>query len=339
MSSTMHPTKLLICLIMALGYSQSPVHGQTQPSAPAPKIKFDETKFSFGRVLAGTKIYHEFTFTNVGDAELVISNIKPTCGCTIFTEWSKNVPPGGKGTIPMEFNSTNMKGVVQRNTIVHSNDPATPVSVLSIDGVVWQYVEVSPNIALIHMPPYTDQNFSTTLKIINQVEEPLKLEAPVCSSSEFKARIEEVTAGKEFNLIIDTVPPLPAGNLRGMITVDTSSKEVPQLKIPFLAISQPDVVVYPPQMFLPAVPPDFPEPYIITVRNQSPDPITVTNLSCDAPASTVEIREIVPGKEFHLVVAFPDDLRAIPGKTFTISADTSSPKFPKISIPVAFAGQ
>lgn len=332
-------TALLLAVWIGAGLSalMSQAAPAKQDSAPAPKIHFSDAKFEFGRLLAGEIVKHEFAFTNTGDAELVISNVVPACGCTSLTEWTKNIPPGGKGMIPLQFNSTGILGLVNRSVAVSSNDPEQPTVVLMLEGVVWQQVEVRPNMALIQMPPDGSQQFSTTLKITNQMDAPMKLEAPVSSVPQFRARIEELAAGKEFNLIVDTVAPLPPGNIQGTITIATSSKEMPQLSIPVMALAQPMVLVSPTQMFLPAVPPDSPQPYIITVKNQSPNPITVTNAACDAPDTTVVIRETVPGKEFELVVAFPKDMKAIPGKTFTISADTSSPNFPKITIPVGFA--
>lgn len=334
-------TNAALLLAAWIGAGLTPLFSQAEPakkeSGSAPKIHFNEAKFQFGRLLAGEIVKHEYTFTNTGDAELVISNVVPACGCTSLTEWTKNIPPGGKGMIPLQFNSTGMLGPVSRSVAVYSNDPDQPAVVLILEGVVWQQVELRPNVALIQMPPNGSEQFSTTVKITNQMEAPMKLETPVPSVPQIRARIEEVEAGKEFNLIVDTVPPLPPGNLQGTITIATSSKEVPELSVPVIAIAQPDVIVSPAQMFLPAVPPDFPEPYIISIRNQAKDPITVTNGACDAPDTTVTIREKVPGKEFELVVRFPDDMKAIPGKTFTISADTSSPKFPKITIPVGFA--
>ena len=341
---THHPRKLsaaALFLAAWIGAGLTQLNAQAglakKDSTPAPKIRFNEAKFEFGRLRAGEIVKHEYTFTNTGDAELIISDVVPACGCTSLTEWTKNVPPGGKGMIPLQFNSTGMLGPVSRSVAVSSNDPDQPTVVLILEGVVWQQVEIRPNVALIQMPPDGSESFSTTLKITNQMDAPMKLEAPVSSVPQFRGRIEEIEAGKEFHLIVDTVPPLPAGNINGTITIGTSSKEVPGLSIPVMAIAQPMLLVSPAQMFLPAVPPDLPEPYIISVRNQSPNPMTVTNAACDAPDTTVVIREKVPGKEFELVVSFPKDMKAIPGKTFTISADTSSPDFPKISIPVGFA--
>jgi len=333
--------KTILFLTVGLSIGIASLFGQTQPAkeaaAPAPKIQFDEIKFDFGRLLAGGALKHEFTYTNAGNAELVISNIVPACGCTSIVEWTKNIPPGGKGKIPLEFNSTGMSGAINRSVAVHSNDPTQPVAVLLVAGVVWQHVEVSPSMALIQMPPNGSQNFSTTLKIVNQMEEPLKLESPVSSVPQFHPRIEQVTAGKEFHLIIDTVAPLPRGDIQGFITIATSAKKMPVLNIGVLAIAQPEILVSPAQMFLPVVASDVPEPYIITVRNQSPDPITLTNAACDAEGSTVVLRETNPGREFELAVTFSAKMKYVLGKTFAITAETSLPSQPKIRIPVAFA--
>lgn len=337
----MHPIKSIIFYTALFGFGHGLLTAQAQSpkeaAAPAPKISFAEPVHEFGRLLSGGVFKHEFGFTNTGDSELVISNVVPSCGCTSLSEWTKNIPPGGKGTIPLEFNSAGMLGPVNRSVAIHSNDPAQPVALVMVSGTIWQPLEVHPSMALIQMPANGGQNFSTTLRLVNQTDTPLKLETPASSVPQFSARIEEVAKGKEFHLIVDTVPPLPPGDIQGIITIATSSKETPTLSIAALAIALPPIVVSPPQIFLPATPPDFPEPYIFTISNHSEEKITVTDATCNAPGSKVVLSEKTPGKEFELAVSFPSDLTAEPGQTFLISAKTSHATKPEISIPVAFA--
>lgn len=337
----MNYLKPLIFQAMLLGFVPGMLLAEAQPpkvaAAAAPKITFAEPVFEFGRLLSGSILKHEFTFTNTGNAELIISNVVPACGCTSLSEWTKSIPPGGKGIIPLQFNSAGMLGPVNRSVAVYSNDPAQPATVVTVNGIVWLPLEVHPNMALMQMPANGGKNFSTTLRLVNQTETPIKLETPVSSVPQFRARIETVTEGKEFHLIVDTVPPLPPGDIQGNITIATSSKETPTLSIPVLAIAQPEVVVSPTQIFLPAAPPDFPEPYIISVTNNAEKAITVTDAACNAPGSSVVIREKTPGKLFEIAVSFPNDLTAEPGQTFVITAKTSHATIPQITIPVAFA--
>jgi hypothetical protein len=75
----------------------------------------------FGDVMYGNKVRHTFTFINTGSDTLKITKIVTTCGCTVPESYDKSVPPGGSGTIVVEFNSLNKFGVVTRSLSILSN--------------------------------------------------------------------------------------------------------------------------------------------------------------------------------------------------------------------------
>lgn len=71
----------------------------------APAMKFEEDMHDFGTINEGDVVEHTFTFENTGDAPLVVSNAKGSCGCTVPT-WSKEpIAPGEKGEMVVKFNS------------------------------------------------------------------------------------------------------------------------------------------------------------------------------------------------------------------------------------------
>lgn len=75
-----------------------------------PVIKFAESEFDFGNIKAGDKVEHTFAFTNEGTADLIISDAKASCGCTV-PDWTKEpVAPGKSGEVHVVFNSTGKSG-------------------------------------------------------------------------------------------------------------------------------------------------------------------------------------------------------------------------------------
>lgn len=67
--------------------------------------QFDETTYNFGTIPEnGGSVSHEFTFTNTGDANLVIIDARADCGCTKPEFPAKPVAPGAKGKIKVTFN-------------------------------------------------------------------------------------------------------------------------------------------------------------------------------------------------------------------------------------------
>jgi len=69
-----------------------------------PVIEFDKVEHDFGTIANGTPVETTFTYTNTGNSMLVVSNIKSTCGCTVPSNWTKQVAPGEKGEFAVKFN-------------------------------------------------------------------------------------------------------------------------------------------------------------------------------------------------------------------------------------------
>ena len=56
--------------------------------ATAQTITFDKTIVDYGTIKKGSDGNREFVVKNTGEKPLIISNVKPACGCTTPT-WTK----------------------------------------------------------------------------------------------------------------------------------------------------------------------------------------------------------------------------------------------------------
>jgi hypothetical protein len=75
-----------------------------------PEFNFEKELHDFGQLVDGEKVSYSFKFTNSGDAPLIISNAKGSCGCTV-PNWSKDpIAPGESGSIDITFNSSGRSG-------------------------------------------------------------------------------------------------------------------------------------------------------------------------------------------------------------------------------------
>lgn len=85
-----------LMLMLSLGYASA------QKEAG---IKFEKTTYDFGTFSESTPVQKcTFTFTNVGDAPLIIHQAIASCGCTIPQYTKKPVAPGEKGTLSVTYN-------------------------------------------------------------------------------------------------------------------------------------------------------------------------------------------------------------------------------------------
>ena len=77
------------------------------PTTGGADILFNEYEHDFGTVSKEYKQKHIFYFINSGDAPLLITNAKGSCGCTIPFFPEKPIEPGEQGKIEVEIDITN----------------------------------------------------------------------------------------------------------------------------------------------------------------------------------------------------------------------------------------
>ena len=136
--------KILLASLMAL-FSFGIANAQDKPATATeaqaeqngPKIEFTSTTHDYGEIKKGGDGNCEFTFTNVGNEPLILSNVRASCGCTT-PSWTKApVMPGKTGTIKVRYNTNNIGGFSKRVT-VNSNSTTTPTVTLTLKGTVKQ---------------------------------------------------------------------------------------------------------------------------------------------------------------------------------------------------------
>jgi len=92
-------------------------------SGKAPIMTFAETEFDFGTIDQGTPQEHIFTFTNTGDADLIIVDAKSSCGCTVPEFTKEPVAPGATGEMLVKFNGSG-KNQVSKTVTITANTKA-----------------------------------------------------------------------------------------------------------------------------------------------------------------------------------------------------------------------
>jgi hypothetical protein len=94
---------------------------------PQTTLALSEPSFDFGKIKKGEVVEHVYEVTNTGKNPLIISNVQPTCGCTVPDFTKDPILPGQKGKITLKFNSANFDGVVHKSAEVYANVEKIPV--------------------------------------------------------------------------------------------------------------------------------------------------------------------------------------------------------------------
>jgi len=107
---------LFLLMLLFLGVTYASAEKQAE-------ITFDKTTHDFGKFSEDSpKVKCVFTFTNTGDAPLVINQAVASCGCTIPDYTKEPIMPGKKGTIEVTYNGAGKyPGEFKKSITVRSN--------------------------------------------------------------------------------------------------------------------------------------------------------------------------------------------------------------------------
>lgn len=121
---------LITILILALActanvFGQDKAEKADKADKSAPKLSVEKPEHDFGKVEEGKEATYTFKIKNEGNAELLIKNVSPACGCTA-SDFSKTVAPGQEGKVTLTVKTAGMNGKTSRYADVISNDPKQP---------------------------------------------------------------------------------------------------------------------------------------------------------------------------------------------------------------------
>jgi len=88
-------------------------------------IEFETVDHDFGDLQQGKKVSYTYSFTNTGEKNVILTSVKPSCGCTV-PKWPKTpIAPGEKGEIEVIFDSHGRSGLQHKRITVKANtEPA-----------------------------------------------------------------------------------------------------------------------------------------------------------------------------------------------------------------------
>jgi hypothetical protein len=123
--------QFLILLISLITFS---VYGQNGAKI---EFKAPNNTIDYGKVYRGEDNGSRiFEFTNTGNAPLVITDVKSTCGCTVPSKPKEPIMPGKTGEIEVKYNMAlgpiSKSVTVETNAVNHENG----VVILKIKGEV-----------------------------------------------------------------------------------------------------------------------------------------------------------------------------------------------------------
>jgi hypothetical protein len=285
---------LLATAVAAEGQARKAPAGkaaQAKGVVAAPKIEvLPETK-DVGIVPKGQVIEATFVVKNNGGSDLVISDARPSCGCTVAS-FDKVVKPGGEGKIVSSVDTKSFSGPISKSILLVSNDPDRPQMNLFIKANVKPFVDVLPQ-------PFArfsviKGDSGTQDMILLSEEKGFKPSIAETSQPYVKAEITPAgdkdkipgRGGEQYKLHLSVTSDAPEGLLNAPIRIATGISQQPTIEIPVSGIVRPRVSV---------------TPVMVNFGNftAGKDPITrnivVTNNKPGVPVRVMKAEVSVPG--------------------------------------------
>lgn len=119
-----------IATLLVIGMTSLGVLAQNKVA----KIEFKTDIIDYGTIEKGADGLRVFVFTNTGNAPLIISDVKSTCGCTVPKRPKGPIMPGEIGEIEVKYDTKRVNPI--RKTITVISNAETPTVALKIKGMV-----------------------------------------------------------------------------------------------------------------------------------------------------------------------------------------------------------
>ena len=131
---------LALALISAVTVAQAQTTAPTEKKAVnGPRMEFETSVMDYGLIEHNSDGKREFVLTNTGNAPLIISNAKGSCGCTVPTWPKAPIAPGESASIGVKY-ATNRIGKFTKTITLTTNAPEK-TKILTIKGEVKKPVE------------------------------------------------------------------------------------------------------------------------------------------------------------------------------------------------------
>ncbi|MBN1306737.1 MAG: DUF1573 domain-containing protein [Chitinispirillaceae bacterium] len=206
----------------------------------APVIEFDTKEFQCGVVDEGTKtrIDAVFTVKNSGDSTLIITGVRPGCGCTVVT-YDSIIEPGKAAPLKASMKIAGFRsGLLSKPVTVFSNAQNDSVAQLVIKATI--RAAIDPSMILITMRPNEKTSLQLTtpkknLKVAGVLftphsDDPASTTEPVKVSYVFapidSARGDGLTAYR-----LELEPFAVDSSAEGIITITTNHHHKKEMRI------------------------------------------------------------------------------------------------------------
>ena len=234
--------RAVLLAIAAAGLSSTDaghLPGATNCARSAPRAIVPFTSFSFGDVYTGEVISQIFVIKNDGDAELLITDFKGDCGCTV-TRSDRVIPRGKEGTAEIEVQTISQSGLINKTATLRTNDPERPTIVFTLVANVLKGSSLRQGkyIGPIFLSPgprasmYAATGKKATAEFsVTADGDAVKVLRVEGGTKQFTSRVEVVQPGRSYKILVESLPIETGGLYTEQLRVVTDNPTLPAFSV------------------------------------------------------------------------------------------------------------
>jgi hypothetical protein len=228
---------------------------RAQEDAPAaiqgPRITSEEPTFDFGHADNQQVIEHTFVVKNIGDTTLEITQVRPTCGCTVANVTERMVPPGGESRLTAKLSLQGRTGLQSKAIVLHTTDPENPQYRLTLTGTAVQSIMISPErLNFGQLGP--GQEIVQYADLASFSDQPFNLLKVESTDPHLTATVEVLEPGKRYRVAATLKGPFQPGPMSASLRLTTDHPQRPQIELPASANVVGEIIYAPSELALPA---------------------------------------------------------------------------------------
>jgi Protein of unknown function (DUF1573) len=124
-----------ISALLLTGLLAMSLSAQDGLAVGGPMIQVDKDVHDYGTISQGGNGECTFVVTNTGDAPLILTNCRGSCGCTVPKCDTEPIKPGGKSTVTVRYD-TKRVGPINKSVTITSNATNQADLIVRIKGTV-----------------------------------------------------------------------------------------------------------------------------------------------------------------------------------------------------------
>jgi hypothetical protein len=140
-------------------------------TGPKLEIEGGET-INTGNHMRGKEVNYEIQFKNSGDADLAISGVSTSCGCSTALVSSNLVKPGESGSVKFTFNGNGF-GNVTKSVTINTNETPTAFHTVQLSMNMVEPITLNPQ--SIMTEGKVGEELKQTATIVNSLDKEVSL--------------------------------------------------------------------------------------------------------------------------------------------------------------------